>query len=192
MKLKNLGTLNQSQEEVVDVDGLNHLQNTYVREINLGGKVYRVNFEFILRFTQSIEELSDADIEKALAEVSAYRFTVHSNQIELAYEIRKREWDLSLLQADLYKKVKYTLNKAKGIEQSRKSVTEKEVQSVILTTPEYRDELALIHQEISKLQKDSDFLLGLEKILSQRGEILKVMSQRRRYIKEGKGFNHGI
>ena len=170
----------------------------FMIDFKINGKVFRKAIDGILTFeSEDLDELVDADIDKALVQCSYYRFTFLAAGAECEQKLASVErrflvWYSAvsedarkaiMVERMAYKKKSKVPNSWFG------SLTKMEIEQKVATDPETAKEFKDHEVQVAKLKKQIKLLYGLRDILQDRGGHLQSIGRRKL---ENRKMNFGV
>jgi len=162
--------------------------NFFKVSFSINGKVFIKAVDDLLVFEkESLDEVSDPELDNALNRVDYHRYTFLAAGCELETTIARKQRELKSWLAEAVKKVKLLIiRERRELKESENipnnwfgSITKQEIEDKILTTKELAEEYKELQDTIAEMEKYKKVLFGLKDILQDRGSHLQSLIRRR-------------
>ena len=188
---KNKKKLVYDKEEFID-------PSFFKIQFEINGKVFKKAVDGLLAFeTESLDDLTDQDLDKALDQCSYYRFTFLAAGAEIEAKIAKVNREFIAWYAELTEQMRREImTERREIKERDKvpnnwfgSITKQEIENKILLHPDHGPEFDKFHDTMDAMRKQMKLLFGLRDILHDRGGHLQSLGKRRL---ENKKWTFGV
>jgi hypothetical protein len=157
-------------------------------QFSIKGKVFKKAVDGLLAFeVDELDDLTDADLDKALDQCSYYRFTFLAAGVELEHHIEtiKRQYD-GWYATEVEKARKQIVGERKVWKEEDNlpnswigSVTSADLKNRIISSIDTQEEYQAYMIQLSDMKRQLQLCYGLRDILQQRGGHLQSLGKRR-------------
>ncbi len=167
-------------------------------EFTINGMVFKKAVDGLLAFeSEDLEELTDADIDKALVHCSYYRFTFLAAGAEVEARLSTVEREYLTWYAGASETARLNImTERKKIKERDKvpsswfgSITKQEIEHQLLLNPNSLEKFVKHQEQVAEMKKHIKLLYGLRDILQDRGGHLQSIGRRRL---ENRKMNFGV
>lgn len=157
-------------------------------KFKINNKVFKKSVDDLLTFDkENLDELSDRELDKALDQVSYWRFTFMAAASELEHKLNEIERDFRTWYAGVSEEARNQIyTKRKEIKKRDNipnnwfgSITKQEIEDKILLHPEWGPKFNQYQAKMSDIRKNMNLLFSLRDTIQDRGGLLQTISRRR-------------
>ncbi len=157
-------------------------------KFKINNKVFKKTVDDLLTFDkENLDEISDKELDRALDQVSYWRFTFMAAASELEHKLNEIEREFNAWFAEVSEEARNKIyEKRKEIKKRDNipnnwfgSITKQEIENQILLDPTWGPRYNQYQAKMSDIRKNMNLLFSLKDTIHDRGGLLQTISRRR-------------